>query len=237
MSEIRSLQSCGPTLSRNSYAYWQALLAGEAPELPRDVPMYGRYWKQQRDGSRIGVCIDPTEDGSAVQVRIGKAAPQVLTTPAEVEDFSELIFAWCAKNVVTHEAYVAWWTTGDWPEGAIKEKPKAARAKTVAKTEPAPAVQPIAPDGAVLVRVYATLEAASSAENFYARAIARDSKGREDFSVGFYAETAEAAAAKARAWIVAERERQQALVEGRLSAAERRKQARAARSESLEANA
>lgn len=85
----------------------------------------------------------------------------------------------------------------------------------------------------VFVRTYATIDPPSADRAFYARAIAREDvedaagkatgRWREGFSVGFYAATAEEATAKAEAWIVAERDRQTEIMEGRAAAAEKRR--------------
>jgi hypothetical protein len=87
----------------------------------------------------------------------------------------------------------------------------------------------------VFVRTYATIDPPDAGRAFYARAIAQEGvedasgkstgKWREGFSVGFYAETAEIATAKAEAWIVAERDRQTEILEGRAAAAEKRRKA------------
>lgn len=87
----------------------------------------------------------------------------------------------------------------------------------------------------VLVRTYAALDTPEGSRAFYARAITQDpvvgsdgkptGKWREGFSVGFYAATAEEASAKAEAWIVAERDRQIEILEGRAAAAEKRRRA------------
>lgn len=88
---------------------------------------------------------------------------------------------------------------------------------------------------AVFVRTYATIDPLDAGRAFYARAIAQEpaldadgkptGKWREGLSVGFYAETAEAATAKAEAWIEAERVREVGISEARAALAEKRRRA------------
>ncbi|WP_187278239.1 hypothetical protein [Methylobacterium sp. WL7] len=88
---------------------------------------------------------------------------------------------------------------------------------------------------AVFVRTYATIDPPDAGRAYYARAIAQEAaldadgkptgKWREGFSVGFYAETAEAATAKAEAWIEAERVREVGISEARAALAEKRRRA------------
>lgn len=88
----------------------------------------------------------------------------------------------------------------------------------------------------IIVRTYETLSDVDPDERFFARAIAQDKprKNRpggftEGFSVGFYAETAEAATAKALDWIEAERLRQAEIVGNRAAVAEKNRQSAAQR--------
>jgi len=85
----------------------------------------------------------------------------------------------------------------------------------------------------IIIRTYQTLEPASEAVAFYARAIAKEyaeSKSptggnvwREGTSVGFYGSSADEARGKASAWIEAERLRSIEILEGRAALAEKRR--------------
>lgn len=88
----------------------------------------------------------------------------------------------------------------------------------------------------VIVRTYELVGEPENPDRFFARAIAQDrprkgqsTKSVEGFSVGFYADTAEGATAKAHAWIETERQRQIEIAGNRAAAAEKTRQAATAK--------
>lgn len=213
-------------MARDPYAFWDAMLAGEPAELERNEVVCGRFWKRLRSGNVIPYCIEALDDGS-FEVRVAKGAPFSLKTTSQIAEFCEHVLSWICRQPVSHEDYAAWWSTGQWPDGALidrkppkpdrRRKPAAEKlAALVAPTEPAaqdaspvaeaPPGQPSAAPG-IVVRTYACIDPCGEGEAYYARAI-DFRRGREGMSVGFYAESAEAAREKAQAWVAAERERE-----------------------------
>lgn len=215
-------------MSRDPYAFWDALLAGEPADLDRNEVVCGRFWKRLQSGDVIGISIDPLDDGG-FEVRVGKGNAFTLTTQAQIEDFCEGTLSWICRQPVSHEDYAAWWSTGQWRDGALidRKPPKPSRRK---KAEPPVEAAPAEPvkQGASLVaqalpgqataapsiyvRTYSCIDPCDEAEAYYARAIIRRGS-REGTSVGFYAESAEAAREKAQAWVQAERDRDAAKTE------------------------
>lgn len=219
MTETRSPDR-GAQPFEHSYEDWWDQLEGKPSSIPASRVGLGFYARRERNGSHTGVAIW-LADGHPV-AKVGQAPIQVFDTKAKEEDFSFHVLSWCAA--VPQEAYVAWAANGAWPEGVNLDRPKPNRPKpeprrkaseAVAAVEiaPEPAPTPIAveqqPDlGGLIVRAYAAIDPPSAGMAFLARAIARRGKG-EGFSVCFHGETAEAAVAKAHAWIAAERKRQE----------------------------
>jgi hypothetical protein len=231
-------------MDRDPYAFWDALLVGEPADLARNEVVCGRFWKRQQSGDVIGISIDPRDEGG-FEVRVGKGSPFTLTTDAQIEDFCEGTLSWICRQPVSHEDYAAWWSTGQWRDSALidRKPPKPSRRKAAAApvepkldtlTEPAaqdaaaPRVsapgEPTAAPG-IFVRAYSCIDPCPEAEAYYARAIIR--KGtREGTSVGFYAESAEAAREKAHAWVQAERDRERRAAESRAAGVAKRQQPR-----------
>lgn len=218
-------------MSRDPYAFWDALLAGEPADLDRNEVVCGRFWKRLQSGDVIGISIDPLDDGG-FEIRVGKGSVFTLTTKAQIEDFCEGTLSWICRQPVSHEDYAAWWSTGQWRDGALidRKPPKPSRRKAAATpvepkldtptesaTQDAPAARASAPGEptaapGIYVRTYSCIDPCDEAEAYYARAIIRRGS-REGTSVGFYAESAESAREKAQAWVQAERERDAAKAE------------------------
>lgn len=229
-------------MPRDPYAFWDALLAGEPADLDRNEVVCGRFWKRLQSGDVIGISIDPIEYGSGFDVRVGKGSLFSLETAAQIEDFCEGTLSWICRQPVAYEDYAAWWTTGQWPDGSLidRKPPKPSRRKKpeppveAAPAEPveqdAPPVAQALPGQAtaapsIYVRTYASVDPCDEAEAYYARAIIRRGS-REGTSVGFYAESAEAAREKAQAWVQAERDREKRTAENRAAGAAKRQQPR-----------
>lgn len=224
-------------MSRDPYAFWDALLAGEPADLDRNEVVCGRFWKRLQSGDVIGISIDPLDDGG-FEVRVGKGSPFTLTTKAQIEDFCEGTLSWICRQPVSHEDYAAWWSSGQWREGALidRKPPKPSRRKKAEPpVEPTP-VEPVAQDAppvaqalpgqataapSIYVRTYSCIDPCDEAEAYYARAIIRRGS-REGTSVGFYAESAEAAREKAQAWVLAERDREKRAAESRAAGVAKR---------------
>ncbi|TFZ55579.1 hypothetical protein E4V01_21900 [Methylorubrum sp. Q1] len=241
-------------MSRDPYAFWDALLAGEPADLERNEVVCGRFWKRLQSGDVIGISIDPLDGAHGFETRVGKGTPFTLTTDRQMEDFCEGTLSWICRQPVSHEDYAAWWSTGQWSDGALidRKPPKPSRRKPVAApvepkldtpTEPTSQDTPAArasvpgePSAApgIYVRAYSCIDACPEAEAYYARAIIRRGS-REGTSVGFYAESAEAAREKAQAWVQAERDREKRSAEGRAAGAAKRQQPRS--TESVETGA
>jgi hypothetical protein len=227
------------TAERDPYAFWEAMLAGETADLDRNEVVCGRFWKRAQSGDVIGISIDPSADGG-FDVRIGKTTFFLVETAAQIEDFCEGTLSWICRQPVSHEDFVAWWGTGEWRDGALidRKPPKPSRRKAaapiveapppVAATQDVPAAhsglpgEPSAAPG-IYVRTYACVDPCGAEEAFYARAIIRRAKGREGTSVGFYAESAEAARTKALGWVQSEREREASKAANLVAAAAKRK--------------
>lgn len=222
-------------MARDPYKFWDAMLAGEPADLERNEVVCGRFWKRLQSGDVIGISIDPLDGGNGFEVRVAKGSAFTLTTDAQIEDFCERTLSWICRQPVEHTAYAAWWTTGQWPEGAlIDRKPskpsrrKSAAAPVVPKadTHSEPVAQDVAPVAEALpgqpsaapgiqIRAYASIDPCDEAEAYLAQAVTmkrvKPEKGggwREGPSVFFRAESAEAAREKAQAWVAAERERE-----------------------------
>lgn len=218
-------------MSRDPYAFWDALLAGEPADLDRNEVVCGRFWKRLQSGDVIGISIDPIEYGSGFDVRVGKGSLFSLETAAQIEDFCEGTLSWICRQPVSHEDYAEWWSAGQWRDGALidRKPPKPSRRKKAEPpVEPTP-VEPAAQDTSpaaqalpgqataapsIYVRTYASVDPCDEAEAYYARAIIRRGS-REGTSVGFYAESAEAAREKAQAWVQTERDREKRTAENR----------------------
>lgn len=226
-------------MSRDPYAFWDALLAGDPADLDRNEVVCGRFWKRLQSGDVIGISIDPLDDGG-FEVRVGKGNAFTLTTKAQIEDFCEGTLSWICRQPVSHEDYAAWWSSGQWRDGALidRKPPKPSRRKAAAApvepklgtpsdpaaqdAPPARASAPGEPTAApgIYVRTYSCIDPCPEAEAYYARAIVRRGR-REGTSVGFYAESAEAAREKAQAWVQAERDRDRRAAENRAATARR----------------
>lgn len=123
-----------------SYDWWadclRALAAGEVPPAcpERDVPLPGRYCWFRRDGTTVGVAIDPLDNGAGYRVQIGKAAPDNLTTTVQMEDFCDRPFGWFAENPVSSAEFVEWWETGRFPP-EVAQRDKELRARRRARVD------------------------------------------------------------------------------------------------------
>lgn len=228
-------------MSRDPYAFWDALLAGEPADLDRNEVVCGRFWKRLQSGDVIGIRIDWLEEGG-FEVQVGKGNAFTLTTKAQIEDFCEGTLSWICRQPVSHEDYAAWWSGGQWREGALidRKPPKPSRRKRGEPPVEAASAEPVAQDAppvaqalpgqvtaapSIYVRTYASVDPCDEAEAYYARAIIRRGT-REGTSVGFYAESAEAAREKAQAWVHAERDREKRTAENRAAGAAKRQQSR-----------
>lgn len=218
-------------MDRDPYAFWDALLAGDPADLDRNEVVCGRFWKRLQSGDVIGISIDPLDDGG-FEVRVGKGNAFTLTTKAQIEDFCEGTLSWICRQPVSHEDYAAWWSSGQWRDGALidRKPPKPSRRKVAAApvepkldtpTEPvaqdAPTARAPAPGQpsaapSIQIRTYSCIDPCDEAEAYLAQAvITKPVKGggwREGPSVLFRAESAEAVREKAHAWVQAERERE-----------------------------
>ncbi|MCY1644777.1 ATP-binding domain-containing protein [Methylorubrum sp. SL192] len=58
----------------------------------------------------------------AREVRVGKGSPFALTTDRQIEDFCEGTLSWICRQPVSHEDYAAWWSTGQWRDGALIDR-------------------------------------------------------------------------------------------------------------------
>lgn len=233
-------------MSRDPYAFWDALLAGEPADLDRNEVVCGRFWKRLQSGDVIGISIDPYEPPvvgpEGFEVRVGKGSPFTLTTKAQIEDFCEGTLSWICRQPVSHEDYAEWWSSGQWREGALidRKPPKPSRRKKAEPPVESTPAEPVAQDASpvaqalpgqataapsIYVRTYASVDPCDEAEAYYARAIIRRGR-REGTSVGFYAESAEAAREKAQAWVQAERDREKRTAENRAAGAAKRQQPR-----------
>lgn len=229
-------------MPRDPYAFWDALLAGEPADLDRNEVVCGRFWKRLQSGDVIGISIDPYEPPvvgpEGFEVRVGKGNAFTLTTKAQIEDFCEGTLSWICRQPVSHVDYVEWWSTGQWRDGALidRKPPKPSRRKKAEPPVEAAPVEPVEQDASpvaqalpgqataapsIYVRTYASVDPCDEAEAYYARAIIRRGS-REGTSVGFYAESAEAAREKAQAWVRAERDREKRTAENRAAGAAKR---------------
>jgi hypothetical protein len=98
---------------QHGYDYWLSALDGGPVDWPRNFAMPGFFRKNERDGSKVGIAIWLSDAGRPV-VKVGKAPPKVLATPAQEAEFCEYSFAWCSKYPVSEDAYRAWFSTGKW---------------------------------------------------------------------------------------------------------------------------
>lgn len=222
-------------MARDPYAFWDAMLVGQPADLERNEVVCGRFWKRLQSGDVIGISIDPMDGADGFEVRVGKGSVFTLTTDAQIEDFCERTLSWICRQPVSHEDYATWWSTGQWPDGALidRKPPKPSRRKpAAAPVEPkvytpaepaaqdaatvaeAPPGQPSAAPG-IQIRTYASIDPCDETEAYLSQAVTmkrvKPEKGggwREGPSVFFRAESAEAAREKAQAWVAAERERE-----------------------------
>lgn len=91
-------------MTADPYGFWRAQLAGKPIELDDKLPRLGFYRKSDQP---VAIWMQ----GEEMVAQVGKGRVQ----PADA-GFAEQVFAWCCRNAITHEVYMAVIGGGPWPD-------------------------------------------------------------------------------------------------------------------------
>lgn len=117
------------------YAYWHAMLAHKAdpksplPDFDKAHPETG-FYRGSRDNAAIAIWWRYDESGKPVQCiamvhRPSRTGGRVAVSNYDKADvISDMLFSYCCRNPISHEAYKAFTKSGVWPEDVNLPKPE-----------------------------------------------------------------------------------------------------------------